>query len=112
MYTSVTADRKRDYAVLFLRDGHMLPDAAVSDGFLKIRDDAEKKAEDDDGKDALGKLQIYQATARAENRGIWNTEVPRIQTSYELSDPQEAFQRWKGKSLECMSKCSTSRSRY
>lgn len=93
-----------------LQDGQQLPDLAVAEGFLKLRDDAGKRDENEDVTSLIEKLRAVEARAKADEKGMWNTEGQKIQTSYELSDPNDFVQRMKGKPLQGMDVCLVSNS--
>lgn len=85
-----------------LQDGQQLPDLAVAEGYLKLRDDAGKREETEEVTSLIEKLQALEARAKADGKGMWETEGIRIQTSYELSNPQDFAQRMKGKLVQGM----------
>lgn len=78
----------------------MLPDTSIADGYLKIRDDAGKrKGETEDKLEAIEKLRMFEAQAKADSRGLWDTQSTKISTSYEMPNPRDFAQQWKGKPL-------------
>ncbi|KAG8525806.1 uncharacterized protein KY384_000566 [Bacidia gigantensis] len=99
LYTIPTG-AKRDYGCVFLQSGEVLPEAAVSEGWLKLRDDATRKNDSDESKDLLDKLIAQEEKARSAGKGLWSTKGESIATSYELPDSKAFADRWKGKSLD------------
>lgn len=98
LYT-VPTGAKRDYGIITLQDGQSLPDLSVAEGYLKLRDDVGKREEDEESTAAIERLKVAESRARADGKGLWDVGGDRIQTSYELSNPQDFAQRMKGKPL-------------
>lgn len=82
-----------------LQDGQQLPELAVSEGYLKLREDAGKREENEENIAVIERLKELEAKARSENKGVWATSGDKIHTSYELTDPQAFVQRVKGQPL-------------
>ena len=78
------------------------PDEAVSQGWLKLREDATKKMdESDQSKAMIEKLELEQARARADSKGLWASNADgSIENKYELPDPKAFVEENKGKQLE------------
>ena len=101
---------KRDYGTVILQGGQTLPEASVAEGWVKLRDDAGRKddSEDskelfsEDSKELLEKLELLEAKARAESKGVWQTGESMLETSYEVADHQGFAEEWKGKSLDAV----------
>ena len=91
---------KRDYGSIMLQSGESLPEAAVSEGWAKLRDDASRKDDSEDSKSLLEKLELEEAKAKSESRGLWASNGEQIETVYDLPDPKGFVEQWKGKSLE------------
>ena len=84
-----------------LPNGTSFPEAGVSEGWLKLREGAEKRAEDSDqAKSLLEKLQLEEARARADSKGIWADTNGRIEVQRDLPDAKEFAEQNKGKKLE------------
>ena len=102
MLYTIPTGAKRDYGIVKLQDGDPLPDAAVSEGWVKLREDAGRKDESEESKALLDLLELREAKARSDSKGVWVTEDGRIENSYEVSDPKEFAEKWKGKSLDAV----------
>ncbi|SLM34826.1 transcription factor (snd1 p100) [Lasallia pustulata] len=93
---------KRDYGTLTLQTGQTLPEAAVSEGWVKLRDDAGRKDESEESKSLLDKLELEEAKAKADSKGVWATSGGKLDTAYEVPDPKAFAEEWKGKSLDAI----------
>jgi len=91
---------KRDYGTITLQDGQQLPELSVAEGYLKLRDDAGRREEDEETQQSIEKLKVLEARARADSKGVWSDDAQPVQTSYELPDPQGFVEKYKGQSLE------------
>lgn len=96
---SIPTGVKRDYGIVTLQNGQQLPDIAVAEGWLKLRDDAGKKEESEQGTALLEKLQALEARAKAESKGLWAESGGKIENVHELPNPQEFVDECKGKPI-------------
>ena len=78
----------------------MLPDTAVTDGWVKLREDAMRKGETDEANETISKLKGLEDKARSAGKGIWSSTGGHIDTSHELSEPKAFAELWKGKSID------------
>ena len=90
----------RDYGIVILQNGQNLLDLVVSEGWSKLRDDAGKKEDTLQGTELLERLQALEARARADEKGLWNSSIQRIENVNELSDPKAFAESCKGQSLD------------
>jgi len=86
--------------VVVLQNGQNLLDLVVGEGWVKLRDDAGKKEESSQGTELLERLQALEARAKADEKGLWTTDLKRIENVNELSDPKAFVEEWKGKPLD------------
>ncbi|EKG14723.1 hypothetical protein MPH_07998 [Macrophomina phaseolina MS6] len=100
LYTIPTT--KRDYGVISLPGGLTLPDAAVAEGWVKLRDDADRKNDSDASQAIVQKLEVLEARAKADSKGIWSEATSRLETSYDLPDPKNFLDSNKGKKLDAI----------
>lgn len=91
---------KRDYGSIMLQSGESLPEAAVSEGWVKIRDDAGRKDDSEDSLSLLEKLELEEAKAKADSKGVWGSNGGKIQTVYDIPDHKDFLEQWKGKTLD------------
>ncbi|MCJ1270989.1 hypothetical protein MMC22_010888 [Lobaria immixta] len=91
---------KRDYGTVVLQTGETLPEAAVSEGWVKLRNDAGRKDDSEESKSTLEKLELEEARAKANSKGLWASEGGTIDTTYDIPDPKKFVEQWKGKALE------------
>lgn len=96
---SIPTGVKRDYGTVVLQTGESLPDASVSEGWVKLRDDAGRKDESEESKRLLDLLELEEARAKAASKGLWAPEGGKIET-YDLQNHNDFLEQWKGKSLD------------
>ncbi|KAK3330904.1 hypothetical protein B0H66DRAFT_469854 [Apodospora peruviana] len=89
----------RDYGTAEFQDGTQLPDALVSAGAVKVREDAGKKEESEEVLDRLDKLRNLEAQAKNENKGIHSGTNNSIAVQNDLGGP-EFMKEWKGKTVD------------
>ncbi|KAL1303694.1 hypothetical protein AAFC00_007046 [Neodothiora populina] len=92
----------RDYGTVTLQNGQQLLDLIVREGMVKLRDDAGKKEESAQGTELLERLQALEAHAKADEKGLWQRSIPRIDSVYELSDPKQFVESHKGKPVDAI----------
>lgn len=79
---------------------------------VKLRDDAGKKEESAQGTELLERLQALEAHAKADEKGIWQRNMPRIDNAHELSDPKAFVESNKGKPIDAIVERVLSGDRY
>ncbi|KAL9130145.1 MAG: hypothetical protein Q9217_001580 [Psora testacea] len=97
---SIPTGAKRDYGRVYLQSGETLPDTAISEGLVKLRDDAGRKDDSEDSRELLDNLQKLEERARSASKGLWSSSGGNIQTLYEVPDPKAFVDTWKGKPLD------------
>lgn len=97
---NIPTPSSRDYGTATLQDGRNLLDLAVSEGWVKLRDDAGKKEDSPQGIELLERIQALEAKAKVENKGLWNPDLTRIENAQEVPDPKAFVEEWKGKSID------------
>ena len=85
---------------MYLQSGEILPETAVAEGWLKLRDDAPRKDDSDESKELLDKLVTHEERAKSNSKGLWSNKGGSIQTAYEVPDPTAFADKWKGKSID------------
>ena len=91
---------KREYGIIYLMDGHKLPEDMVKEGWLKLRDDAGKKEDTEEAIAQIEKLRQYETAARNEEKGLWAKTSGKIDVQHDLGDSKEFLETWKGKSVD------------
>jgi staphylococcal nuclease domain-containing protein 1 len=91
---------KREYGVVFLNDGRRLPEMMIEEGWLKLREDAGRKEDSEEALQQLDKLRLLEATARSEDKGLWQTSGGRINVQHDMGDAQKFLDTWKGKTID------------
>lgn len=89
----------REYGVISLPNRTQLPELAVAEGWVKLRDDAGRKDDSDESTALLEKLQVFEARAKADSKGVWQESGGRIDSTSELSDPKQFVEDNKGKDI-------------
>jgi staphylococcal nuclease domain-containing protein 1 len=100
LYTIPTT--KREYGRVNLPNGPSFPERVVAEGWAKVRDDAGKKEETDDGVAYLEKLRNLEMSARNASIGVWSSGGGKIDTSYELTDPSALVEEYRGEQLDAI----------
>jgi staphylococcal nuclease domain-containing protein 1 len=91
---------KREYATVTLSDGRKLPEEAIKEGWVKLRDDAGRKEDTEKALQQLNELKLLEAQARSADKGIWRSEGGRIEVQHDLGNPQQFLDEWKGKTVD------------
>ena len=95
-----TGGSSRDYGSVILPGGQQLPDLLVQEGWAKLRDDAERKAEAPAAAELLERLQALEAHAKADEKGVWNPKLKPIQSIRELPDAKAFAEEHKGQAID------------
>ena len=95
-----TKDSAREYVTLFLQTGARLPQLAVSEGWVKVRDDKGTSLPEGE-RNILEKIEALEAEAKAASKGIWaGKDGGKLETRYEIADTTAFADEWKGKPLD------------
>lgn len=97
LYTVPTS--QRDYGSAELQDGTQLPDELVKAGWVKVREDAGKKEDDEGILQRIDTLRELEGKAKNENAGLWNPNGGYIEVQNDLGHPQ-FLEEWKGKTVD------------
>nr|GFD52363.1 hypothetical protein [Tanacetum cinerariifolium] len=95
-----TGGASRDYAVVSLPTGDQLPDAVVREGWAPLRDDAERKAESPAAAELLQKLEALESRAKADEKGIWSSNQPKVDNARDLPDAKQFAEEHKGQAID------------
>lgn len=93
---------KRDYGVVYLQSGEALPEAAVVEGWVKLREEASRKDNSEESKSLLEELELDEAKAKSQSKGIWAPGGGKLETAYEIKDAQDFVEKKKGQDLEAI----------
>lgn len=96
---AIPTGAKREYGIVKLPGGPTLPEYAVQEGWLKVREEAGKREEDEDALAMLENLRSLEAQAKDAGKGLWGSGV-KAEASYELSDPKSMVEQLKGKKID------------
>ena len=99
---NIPTGTKRDYGTVTLQGGEKFPDSGVSEGWLKVREDAGRREETAESKELLEMLELSQAKAKAESKGLWGGTGGQPETAYELPEPQDFVDQNKGKIMDAI----------
>lgn len=97
---SIPTGAKRDYGTVYLQTGQSLPDVAVAEGWVKLREDAGRKDESEACKALLEKLELAETSARASSKGVWGSAGGNIENANEVSDPKGFVEQHRDKPVE------------
>lgn len=98
----------REYGIVLLggapgQPGASLPDLAVQEGWVKLRDDAGKKEESEETTQLLEKLRALEARARVDGKGVWGEgKEGRIECGHDVGDAKGFVEEWKGKDIDAI----------
>ena len=90
-----SSGQSREYAIFTLQGGETLPHLSLSEGLVKLRNDASKNAESESQQKILAKLEQEEAQAKADSKGLWAAKVVKIGTTHELPDTKAFVDEWK-----------------
>jgi staphylococcal nuclease domain-containing protein 1 len=90
----------REYGLIVTPQKDLLPEQAVAEGWLKLRDDAGRKEDSDEAANLLERLTIVEARARADSKGVWAETGGRISSSSDLSDAQQFVEAHRGQDID------------
>ncbi|KAF3765137.1 hypothetical protein M406DRAFT_352081 [Cryphonectria parasitica EP155] len=96
-YTVPTS--QRDYGTAELPGDVLLPDELVKAGWVKVREDAGKKEDDEAILQRIDNLRNLESKAKNENLGLWATTGGVIEVQNDLGHPQ-FLEEWKGKTVD------------
>lgn len=91
----------REYGTAVLQDGTQLPEAAVKNGWLKVREDAGKKEESEDILAKIDNLRSLESLAKDEAKGLHAGAGGFIEVQNDLGGP-EFMNQWKGKTVDAV----------
>ncbi|OLN96381.1 hypothetical protein CCHL11_00723 [Colletotrichum chlorophyti] len=95
-----TVPSGREFGTALLsRDGPSLPDEAVKAGWLKVREDAGRKDDDEAVLQRIDNLRELETQAKNEGKGLWAGSGGNIQVQNDLGGP-EFMKEWKGKTVD------------
>ncbi|KAF2673895.1 hypothetical protein BT63DRAFT_383949 [Microthyrium microscopicum] len=99
LYTIPTT--KREYGILVVPKGPQFPERTVADGWVKLRDDAGRKDESEEATRLLERLQVAEARAKADEKGVWQEKGGRVECDYEIPGDVKAFvEKYRGNPLD------------
>ena len=93
--------------VILSPTGPYLPELAVEQGWVKVRENAGGKDNSEEATAILEKLKALEAKARANGDGLWAPSLEVVETAYDLADPEAFAERWKGQNLDGKQKKAT-----
>ena len=101
LYT-VPAPSKRDYGIFKLQSGETFPETTISEGWVKLRNDAANKADSQESKDIFSRLEQEESKAKAASRGVWTSSGGKIENTNEVTNPKEFVEQWKGQQIDAI----------
>lgn len=99
---SIPTGVKREYGTVILQGGESLPESAVANGWVKLRDDAGRKDESEESKLLLEKLELQEAKAKHDSKGVWGSEGGKIENIFEIPDVKAFVEEWQDKPLNAI----------
>ncbi|KAL8945044.1 MAG: hypothetical protein Q9216_000028 [Gyalolechia sp. 2 TL-2023] len=99
---SIPTGTKKDYGTVILQGGERLPDACVTEGWAKLRDDSRRKELSEESESLLNNLELQEAKAKTDGRGVWAGQGGVIENSYDLPDAKALVEKCHGKNLDAI----------
>lgn len=90
---------KREYGLVYLNDGRRLPEEMLKQGWLKLREDAGRKEESPEAQQHIDQLRVFEAQAKADDLGMWQSSGGRIDVQHDMGDSKAFLEEWKGKEV-------------
>lgn len=97
LYT--VSSSNRDFGTVQIKDGPKLPDVLVDAGWLRVREDAGKKEENEEAIQRIENLRDAEAKARASSLGLFSSLNGNIEVQHDLGGPS-FLNEWKGKTVD------------
>lgn len=97
LYTVPSSNR--DYGTVLVQGGPKLPDALVEAGWLKVREDAGKKEDNEEVVQQIDNLRSAETKARSEGLGLFSGANGSIDVQHDLGGPN-FLKEWKGKTVD------------
>lgn len=102
---SIPTGAKREYgSIKLLAFDASLPDIAVQEGWVRVRDEAGKRADESEDTIAyLERLRALQDHAKSEGKGTWSgASNGQLETSFEIQDASALVQKYKDQPLHAI----------
>jgi staphylococcal nuclease domain-containing protein 1 len=99
LYTIPTGAKREYGTVAFASGGENLPEAALSEGWVKLREDAGRREASEDAQTLLNKYKELEAQAKSSSKGLWATSGGQLETTYDIPDFKAFVEEWKGKNM-------------
>ena len=92
---------KREYGIVLASpNGPQFPEYAVAEGWTKIREDAGRKDDSDESTALVEKLQVVEARAKVDSKGIWSESGGKITCFYDIPKVKEFVEEHRGKPID------------
>jgi len=91
---------KREYGTITLDDGVRFPQAAVREGWVKIKESAGRKEDTEESIQVLNELKLLEAQARSEDLGVWAPTDGYIEVQHDVGNAEAFLNEFKGKSID------------
>jgi staphylococcal nuclease domain-containing protein 1 len=83
--------------------GESYPELPLLEGWVKLRDDASRKAEDTPVyKSLVERCELEEAKAKAESKGVWSGPAPELTLQHDIPDVKAFAEEWKDKGIEAI----------
>lgn len=98
LYKTATG-ANREYGLVVLPGRTVLPEQAVAEGWAKLRDDAGRKEDSEEATQLIERLQVVEARARADSKGIWQESASQISLLSDLGDTAKFVEDHRGQEI-------------
>lgn len=80
--------------------GPYLPEVAVEQGWLKLRENLGHNEYSEEAHALLEKLRALEAQAKSQAQGLWQPSLGIIEIDHDLPDSQAFLEQWKGHAMD------------
>lgn len=99
---SIPTGTKKDYGTVILQGGERLPETCVTEGWVRLREDSRRKEMSEESESLLSSLELQEAKAKADGKGVWAGQGDLIENTYDLPDAKAFVEKCNGKSLDAI----------
>ena len=99
---SIPTGSKKDYGTVILQGGEKLPEACIAEGWVRLREESRRKEMSEESESLLSNLELQEAKAKTDGKGVWAGQGGLIENTYDLSDPKALVEKCHGKSLDAI----------
>ncbi|KAI4200934.1 MAG: hypothetical protein LQ350_003620 [Teloschistes chrysophthalmus] len=93
---------KKDYGVIILQTGELLPQISIGEGWVKVRKESRGNVSTPEEENYFKKLEELEKTAKKNYQGVWALQGGSIETTYDLPDAKAFAEKYTGESIDAI----------